>query len=323
MTVIVGIDEAGFGPVLGPLTVASAAFRVPAALVSTPLWDVLSPAVSRRPAGRRGPLPIADSKRLHGGSRGPGRLFHLERGVLAALGGSVPAPRSLADLLDRVAPGGREAARRHPWYGACDQPLPHTVAAAEVEAAAAVLAERMAAAGVEPAGLHCRPLFEGEYNRRVAATGNKAAVLFGLVAELLGEAVALADGEPVVVFADRQGGRKRYLGALQRALPGCFPWVIREDDAWSAYRLDGAAHPVEVHFVVGGEALQLPVALASMTAKYTRELLMEQFNGFWRRHVPGLGPTAGYVEDGRRFIAEIGPAMAALGVRREDLIRQR
>ena len=323
MTVIVGIDEAGFGPILGPLVVASAAFRIPGGLVSTPLWDVLDPAVSRRPGGRRGPLAIADSKRLHGGSRIQGRLFHLERGVLASLAGSLPAPRSLAELLDRLAPGARDAARRHPWYGSCDCPLPHTVGAGELEAASAALAGRMAATGVELAALRCRPLFEGEFNRRVEASGNKAAVLFGLVAELLGEAVSLAAGEPVVVFADRQGGRKRYLGALQQALPGCFPWVLREDDEWSAYRLDGAPHPVEVHFVVSCEERQLPVALASMTAKYVRELLMELFNAFWRGHLPGLAPTAGYVTDGRRFLAEIGPAMAGLGIPAGEIVRQR
>jgi hypothetical protein len=65
------------------------------------------------------------------------------------------------------------------------------------------------------------------------------------------------------------------------------------------------------------------VALASMTAKYVRELLMDRFNRFWQHHAPDLKPTAGYVQDGRRFLAEIDPLIQSLGIDRRQLIRQR
>ena len=45
----------------------------------------------------------------------------------------------------------------------------------------------------------------------------------------------------------------------------------------------------------------LPTALASMTAKYLRELSMRAFNEFWCARVPGLRPTAGYPGDAPRF----------------------
>ena len=41
----------------------------------------------------------------------------------------------------------------------------------------------------------------------------------------------------------------------------------------------------------------LPTALASMTAKYLRELSMRAFNEFWCARVTGLRPTAGYPMD--------------------------
>jgi hypothetical protein len=63
------------------------------------------------------------------------------------------------------------------------------------------------------------------------------------------------------------------------------------------------------------------VALASMTAKYVRELLMMRLNRYFRSHMPELKPTAGYVEDGRRYIGDIEPLIARLGVDRRSLIR--
>jgi hypothetical protein len=38
-----------------------------------------------------------------------------------------------------------------------------------------------------------------------------------------------------------------------------------------------------------------------MLAKYLRERLMEQFNGFWQQHLPELRSTAGYPVDAKRF----------------------
>ena len=51
------------------------------------------------------------------------------------------------------------------------------------------------------------------------------------------------------------------------------------------------------------------LALASMTAKLTRELLMRRFNAYWCAHALDLHgvqlkPTAGYAVDARRWITE-------------------
>ena len=71
------------------------------------------------------------------------------------------------------------------------------------------------------------------------------------------------------------------------------------------------------------DADHLCVALASMLSKYVREVLMEQFNQFWQRHVPGLKPTAGYPTDAVRFFADIGAAVTRLGVPVESLWRRK
>jgi ribonuclease HII len=41
MAVLVGIDEAGFGPILGPLVVSSSTFSLPRRLIKADLWQIL------------------------------------------------------------------------------------------------------------------------------------------------------------------------------------------------------------------------------------------------------------------------------------------
>ena len=65
------------------------------------------------------------------------------------------------------------------------------------------------------------------------------------------------------------------------------------------------------------------LALASMLAKYLREVFMRQFNRFWLGHVPGLKPTAGYPGDARRFYDQIRDAMAELGLSEDQVWRKR
>ena len=65
----------------------------------------------------------------------------------------------------------------------------------------------------------------------------------------------------------------------------------------------------------------LPVALASMVAKYVRELLMQRLNRFFRGQMTGLKPTAGYFKDGRRYVTEIKPVIQRLHLASSDLVR--
>ena len=115
----------------------------------------------------------------------------------------------------------------------------------------------------------------------------------------------------------------RYLPALQRLFEGSRFKVLQEGETLSAYCIQDSDRCLEVFFSVRGEEKQLPVALASMVSKYVRELCMELFNRFWSEQVPGLQPTAGYFTDGRRFFADIQPAVRRLGLDKALLYRSR
>ena len=66
---LIGIDEAGYGPNLGPLVVATTACRVPAEAPAC-LWQALAPAVRRRDHDDDGRLLIDDSKKVNEGPAG-------------------------------------------------------------------------------------------------------------------------------------------------------------------------------------------------------------------------------------------------------------
>ena len=72
----VGLDEAGYGPNLGPLVMASSACHVPADGPPC-LWKALRPAVRKDRHKDNGRLLIDDSKKVN---QGPGGLAKLEAG---------------------------------------------------------------------------------------------------------------------------------------------------------------------------------------------------------------------------------------------------
>jgi len=88
------------------------------------------------------------------------------------------------------------------------------------------------------------------------------------------------------------------------------------------YRLQLGGAATEVSFVVEADHEFPQVGLASMLAKYLREAFMERFNEYFARLAPGVTPTAGYVEDGRRWLEATRGARAAAGLPDSELVRR-
>jgi ribonuclease HII len=304
MTLVIGTDEAGYGPNLGPLVVAASAWQVAGAPGRAD--GVLAA------AGAAAADVWGDSKRFfHAGSG----LGPLERGALAAViaaTGNLPADaRALGDAL---AASGIVAPADH----AAPLALPRACTPNECTSLAAALAVRLAASGVRLVAVRCRVIHPREFNRLLDMGLNKSDILSQATLDL---AASLANEAPppVLVWCDRHGGRKRYAAALAHAFAAPLVEVLDETPARSAYRL-GAGGP-EVEFQVGGEA-RMPVAVASMTAKYVRELSMAAFNAHWSARVPGLRATAGYPVDARRWRREATGAVEAAGLAWDDLWRR-
>ena len=314
-TLLVGIDEAGYGPRLGPLVVAGAAFRVGGG--STRLPDDL---LARPGEPARGRLVVGDSKELYGPSKD---LRRLERPVLAFASAAGGPMRDLDDLLVAVgvAPAERRAA---PWYASAPPALPQRAERAEVDAAAAGLRAALAEAGVEFVGFAAVVLAETRLNEAVALSHNKADVLFDASAHVLDRLLERRrSGEAADAVLDRHGGRRFYLRPLASRWPQRFPWALEETPTSSRYRLALGDADAHLRFEVEADRRAPHVGLASMLAKYLRESFMGLWNGYFAALCPGVAATAGYAEDARRWLAESRAARLAAGVEDEKIVRVR
>ena len=302
---IAGIDEAGYGPMLGPLCVGMSLFRVGDWTPGDPapdLWKLLDRAVCRKPSDAKRRIPIADSKalKLANDSKTRHPLLHLERGVLAFLRSLIELPVNDGGLMGHL--GTRLEGR--PWYDVAATELPVAQTAGEIAIAAARLGAACEGAGVELVGLRCVAVAEGVFNETVKRTGSKAEATALAIGEHLrwifgGPGQAGAD---VRVVCDQLGGRTQYQGLLARELPGAQVAPLAETQERSRYSV--GEHAV-IQFMPEAESAHLPVALASMAAKLVRELAMMRFNRYWCGRVPELKPTAGYTTDARRWLADM------------------
>jgi ribonuclease HII len=80
---------------------------------------------------------------------------------------------------------------------------------------------------------------------------------------------------------------------------------------------------IEITFIVEADQSSLPVALASMLSKHWRELLMRQFNAWFKTHYAEVTPTAGYPMDSTRFWKDVEPVRQRLGLKDQDWWRER
>ena len=284
-----GIDEAGYGPILGPLGIAAVSVEV-------------DDGVEVRAAFGRARLGVKDSKQLHD----PADLAPLEAVALpglAWLSGTMPV--TAAEVFALL--GEEATTRTQPWMaGAEDLRLP----------VAATKLKTWRLAGVRPRWVGGSLVHPGDLNRGWAHGVNRADLELGLIGQLL---LRLPDEHPRATIVDRLGGRRYYGEFLQRLWPGENLVVLSEAPLRSAYRITWTQRTHEIAFCVDGERASVLTALASCIAKYGRELHMHLFNKYWCQHRSGLRPTAGYARDARRWLDDLG--VDVVGRHRTVLVR--
>jgi ribonuclease HII len=308
--ILAGVDEAGLGPVLGPLVVAGVAMVGPR---GADPWKLLRRVVCRRHS-KKGKIRVADSKKVN---QGPHGRQYLERTVLSFWGarkGDLPA--TLAELLEEagvpLAP-----LERCPWYSHLDLRLPLDNNRDELELKSHLLARTMERRQIHIQHMALRPVDAAEFNDLIAETDNKSHAHFHAYSAVIAELLRVLEGqegqEDAHLVADRCGGRFRYRRGLEQHLGGRRIQILEEHPDFSSYLIhttkgSGKGHdlaPVRISFAARGEDRAFPTALASCAAKYVRELMMECLNRWFSSRIPGLRRTAGYYVDGNRFLEEV------------------
>ena len=283
--IVVGVDENGLGPILGPL-------------VTTAISLGLARYAPERQATIGRALGIDDSKATAGFGQmaiAEGlalalveRLFRVRvtdiDGLFDCLLLEPPA------TLQRPCPGGAAA---QCWSAA----LPLPCFGGDIEQGHKAL-EGLARRGILL--LHARSAVActGALNKRLRAGQSRVEVDLELMERLVIDARA-ETGDEVRAICGMVGGIRNYTAKLRHfPLPDVTP--VRARGGALAYQVAGVGH---VRFEIDADSRHLPVALASMLGKYVRELWMARQNRFYRTHDDTLDEVSGYHDPvTRRFV---------------------
>ncbi len=314
---LIGTDEAGYGPNLGPLVVTATAWELPPDLEPAGLWNEFRNVLTDEPERGDNRLFVADSKAVFSAGKS---LEDLEVPVLAFLQ-AIGHSAASTDVLGASLAGVRfvDGYRGEIWNSTPGLTLPLDSSGDHVGEWCETLTVEMQRLQIRLLAARSRILFPMEFNQLTAAAGSKGVVNSEATLELVR---SLSDDFPdyqsVFVVCDKHGGRNRYDELISAAFDDHFVFRLEESRESSRYRMGRA----EFCFRTKAEEL-LPVALSSMISKYVREVLMHQFNTFWIERVPGLRPTQGYPVDAKRFRDSISETVKQLGVPDEVLWRSR
>lgn len=310
-TLYIGVDEAGYGPNIGPLVVSSTAFRGPAALDAVDWWKVLRKTICR--AGKtKSKFVVDDSKAVLAAPTGRASL---DQSVVSMLRLAACPHPGLKEMVTFLAPIDAEHLCAEHWYvesilisDANEDPWSGTNHGR--------LHDGMTVAALSFDKPMVRVLFPSKFNEYLDRHPTKADVECELILDILGRRLASLpdDCKQVIITVDRLGGRRYYREIVESLAVDAFVLTVEEQVELSIYRFTWEGRDVEIRFRVQGDSHSLPVAAASMIAKYVRERCMDEFNEYWSRQIPGLQRTAGYPGDSKRFLAEVQHLLGELGI---------
>ncbi len=314
---LIGTDEAGYGPNLGPLTIGGTLWQVPD--TSVDLYQALDSVVS--PRRGKGRLVVADSKQVYQSGQTIEVLEETVLSFLKVVTGATPERfGQLSEMLGFCLQGLGAS-----FASVAEFPLPVCAERSEIEAGAERLDQTFGESGCRLTACQTAAIFPSRFNQAVIKFGNKAEVLSSETLTLAGRLMELrttGDDSDVWIGCDKHGGRSKYAGMLNQYLTSEFVRIDKESLESSQYNWQQGCTSVSIRFNAKGEQL-LPIALASMMAKYVREIAMLVWNDFWQGKLPGIRPTKGYPLDARRFKKEIAELQQSLGIQDQQIWRSR
>ncbi len=272
-TRVVGIDENGYGPILGPLVVTAVVMDV-----DGDPWTRLRL--------KHLETKIRDSKEVFRGSFPTYRTG--ESLALSILQEFAGIPQTFSTYLEILT---HRTLQEH--FEACpslqalhpDLPLPVWMP----EHAQPALWQ--AIAGIRVVSVVQRVIHPEEFNRRIRALQSKALLDFLTFMELA-KTCAGEDPEPLYLMG-KIGGTTHY---KKWFFVAGYPEVqtLRESRGWSRYKV----HGWDLNFLMDADSQFLPVAMASILGKYTRELFMMSLSR-GLGHEEAMPFASGYRHDDR------------------------
>lgn len=324
MRLVLGVDEAGYGPNMGPLVIGVSAWLVESDFDILQGLKPLEPELLAAPWNLQSDhVPFGDSKKIYQPSKGLTGLSIAVRFFESILS-SKPTADKPWFVLENLAQQDIHRVEALPWY---DRSFAGSHLDREdllTQSALLFAQEKLAKLGIKLVDFRLRVLDEAYFNQAVESLGNKSDVLgqssLNLAWHVLKCTLRSYPCEAIEIYCDRQGGRKKYAGLLAHTFQvshpqDSVPFITAsvETSQVSCYAMRYRDVPTTVRFQVEGDSL-FPPAASSIVAKSTRENLMARMNRYWQNIVgPSLKPTAGYAVDAARFAQDIKPWIDRLG----------
>ncbi len=300
----IGMDEAGYGPNLGPLVLTATRWSTPDAGVETDFYASLNAAVHQKSHLKQTRLHIADSKEVNTGKHG---FVSLETSALAILQNLNVPCQTFQQLWEGLC--SQPYPHENPWFQDADLKLPVVANANTLSQLSRQLASACKDSGISPTSVRSQIITARHFNSLIEQDGSKGIMLSRLAFRLLREVWNPEETASVLFIGDKHGGRNRYDELLSEVLEGNMVYRLEEGRSQSCYRVRNA----ELRFQTKGEQ-HFPVAVASIVSKYVRELSMNLFNRYWQQHCPNVKQTLGYPQDAVRFRSEVDSIRTQLGI---------
>ncbi len=160
-------------------------------------------------------------------------------------------------------------------------------------------------------------LCPGRFNQKLQFTSSKSHLDYLLFEDLILYFKENYREEEILFLCGRIGGTKDYSPFFNRF--SLVPQPDKEEETRYAFPEGG-----EARFITKGDDKYFPITLSSIVGKYIRELFVEQMNRFFRSHIPDLPYCSGYINATTElFIEKTANLRNKLGIPHHCFLREK
>jgi ribonuclease HII len=257
---IIGVDENGYGPLLGPLVVTGVLMESD--------FDPFDLKVGRF----RFPIKIKDSKKIF--TRTKSSYFAGEIIAHAILEAAGIRVRSFHQLIKSVTDGEAEKILNlSPYHREIYSDFPLPIWAKEIRES--LVGKSLDYLDINLLSIRSKVVLPYEFNLLLKRHKSKISLDFSLFLEIIDD---LTFGDEIALLG-KLGGTKFYTLLFERN-GAEIEKILKETRGISSYRIHLSGKKIETHFIMDGDEVYLPITFASIIGKYIRELFMLSLNRY-------------------------------------------